>query len=188
MKAIGLTHGGLILFALLCGGDYDEGIVGCGAATAHGLARGGYGDQLIEAVESLSRRELAEFLKEWRVKLRCELTDNHRKLLVQRQPHIATLITDAFPDLQTLDLYCRPFTSWSLPAQNVPDGRLWIERGPDLHNLAVFCSDKFEWDDEAKLKSNFASKKIWGGAFLQMVYSVRCLSTIDVIFQLNIES
>ena len=161
------------MFALLCGGDYDEGIVGCGAATAHGLARCGFGDQLIKAVETLGDEELLEFLKEWRRQLCLELINNHRNFLTQQQPHIATLVTDTFPDLRILDLYCRPFTSWTLPAQNVPDGHSWVTREPDLHGLAVFCSDKFDWEDEVTLKLNFARKEIWGGAVLQMLYSVR---------------
>jgi len=45
-----LMQGGLILIALLAGGDYSQGVIGIGTWIAHGLARCGYGDMLNELV------------------------------------------------------------------------------------------------------------------------------------------
>ncbi|PPQ81847.1 hypothetical protein CVT24_008666 [Panaeolus cyanescens] len=48
-----LSPGGLILFALLTGGDYDpSGLVNCGQVTALALCRCGFGDQLLDAARA----------------------------------------------------------------------------------------------------------------------------------------
>ncbi|KAJ7872770.1 PIN domain-like protein [Mycena olivaceomarginata] len=45
---ISLTRGGILLIALLAGGDYHKGIPGCGIKTAHAIARGNLGDLLLQ--------------------------------------------------------------------------------------------------------------------------------------------
>lgn len=40
----------------MSGGDYDPGIEGCGALTAHGLAKCGYGDTLVDGLETFTQR------------------------------------------------------------------------------------------------------------------------------------
>jgi len=80
---LGLTRGGLVLVALLSGGDYDvvcishlrgpdmyslhmqTGLRNCGPSIAHGVAHYGLGYTLIEAAESLSCPELEAFLIQW---------------------------------------------------------------------------------------------------------------------------
>ncbi|KAF9031577.1 PIN domain-like protein [Panaeolus papilionaceus] len=49
-----LTHGGVVLFALLSGGDYNNGVDQCGPRIALGLARSGFGEQLVSAVSQFS--------------------------------------------------------------------------------------------------------------------------------------
>ena len=51
-EMVGLSPGGLLLFALLSGGDYDNGVEGCGAVTALGLAKCGFGDQLLASLKN----------------------------------------------------------------------------------------------------------------------------------------
>src|SRR6266478_4398815 len=51
---VGLRRGGFLLIALLAGGDYDDGIPGCGVSIALGLAKTGLGDGLLSALETLS--------------------------------------------------------------------------------------------------------------------------------------
>jgi 5'-3' exonuclease len=48
----GLTGGGLLLYALLSGGDYSPGITGCGPVIALALARC-FGDILLSAIRKI---------------------------------------------------------------------------------------------------------------------------------------
>ena len=52
---IQLTQGGLVLIGVLRGGDYSDGLHGCGVQTAHGLAKAGFGDTLLHAARTMSQ-------------------------------------------------------------------------------------------------------------------------------------
>ena len=63
-KSLFPDDGGLILFALLAGGNYDgTGLKGCGGSIAQGLARAGFGDRLIDLVHAVSGRP-AEYVQD----------------------------------------------------------------------------------------------------------------------------
>ncbi|KAF8057456.1 PIN domain-like protein [Lyophyllum atratum] len=81
-----LSRGGLLLFALLAGGDYDPGIGGCGCMTARALAACGFGDSLLEAATSMSGMGLQNWLHGWRLNLKYELQSNSQGHLKHRSP------------------------------------------------------------------------------------------------------
>ncbi|KAJ7725790.1 PIN domain-like protein [Mycena metata] len=72
-RAMSLDEGGLLLCALVLGGDYDDGLKGAGPMVAHGLANAGFGGDLINILRSLKGSQLRDHLNAWRVKLRQEL-------------------------------------------------------------------------------------------------------------------
>ena len=73
---IQLTQEEMILIGVLRGGDYSDGLHGCGVATAHGLAKAGFGEKLVHAARTLSRDALEDFLVDWRQEIRHELRTN----------------------------------------------------------------------------------------------------------------
>jgi holliday junction resolvase YEN1 len=133
MPQIGLTYQDLILVALFSGGDYDNGIEGCGVGAAVGLARAGFGSSLVAKVQSLAlrvqhaenkrtkvtlsgpeRRELDTFLDSWRAEVTHELRTNSRKLLGKRNNRAAASMQamgGAFPNVDVLMAYINPVTS-----------------------------------------------------------------------------
>ncbi|KAI0065376.1 PIN domain-like protein [Artomyces pyxidatus] len=141
-----LSRGGLILIGLLSGGDYDEaGLDGCGPAIAHGLAKCGFGEQLLEATRSFDRDELANFLVRWRQSVREELRTNSRGYLGKKKPTLAKAVTEDFPDIDILLNYTNPITSGtdaSARRTHVPPK--W-DREPDLGKIAHLCEVHFEW-------------------------------------------
>src|SRR6266702_1133169 len=75
--SVQLTRGRLILIGLLSGGDYHQaGLARCGPGIAHGLAKCGFGDELLEATQSLTRDKLPDFLITWCEDLHSELRTN----------------------------------------------------------------------------------------------------------------
>jgi len=173
------------LISLFAGGDYDDGILGCGVETAHALAKCGYGDQLLAAVQNMNDNNLKEFLICWRESIQDELSSNSQGHLSSRQPFLATKIDDTFPKKLVLNLYVNPVTSWSFP-QNIPDKTLWRLKEPDIPNLVQFCAEKFNWNTEAVLKDKF-QKYLWEGVFLQMLYSAS-LSSPGYLFEFSLIS
>ena len=110
--SVQLTRGGLILIGLLSGGDYHQaGLPRCGPGIAHGLAKCGFGDELLKAAHSLSRDELPDFLTMWREDLRAELHTNARGHLGSKKPSLAKVVPDMFPNIDVLLSYTNPIIS-----------------------------------------------------------------------------
>ena len=144
--SVQLTRGGVILIGLLSGGDYHPaGLPRCGPGIAHGLAKCGLGDELLEAAQSLTRDELPEFLTRWREGLRNELRTNSRGHLGSKKPSLAKIVPDSFPDIDVLLSYTNPITSATdAGARRTHTPPRW-DREPDLGKLASVCELHFEW-------------------------------------------
>ena len=144
--SVQLTRGGLILIGLLSGGDYHQaGLPRCGPGIAHGLAKCGFGDELLKAAHSLSRDELPDFLTTWREELRAELRTNARGHLGSKKPSLAKAVPDTFPDIDVLLSYTNPIISATdAGARRTHTPPKW-EREPDLGKLAHLCELHFEW-------------------------------------------
>ncbi|KAJ7847636.1 PIN domain-like protein [Mycena olivaceomarginata] len=112
---VSLTRGGLLLIALLSGGDYDEGLSGCGIVTAHAVARGNLGDDLLhEALKSCTpTTQFLRFLNSWRHALALEFSTNPHGLLSRKHGAIAATIagTPSFPNIDVIFAYVHPITS-----------------------------------------------------------------------------
>ncbi|KAF5367341.1 hypothetical protein D9615_010284 [Tricholomella constricta] len=134
-----MTRPRLLLFAMLCGGDYARGLKECGKSTAHQLCMGtSLGEDLFAAARDLSDHHLHDFLQGWRAQLQLELSENPNKVLSQCRPAAAQNISEQFPSRQVLHCYLHPVTSWSNGNAGPPlDIFLGAVRQPDLAALAV---------------------------------------------------
>lgn len=138
---LSLTLGGLLLFALLSGGDYSNGISGCGRMVALGLARCGFGDQLLEAIEK--DEDPAIFSPRLRGLICAELRDNHQGKLGTRHPSLAAKFPDNFPDPKIVRLY----NNWPHHGLAAEQSRLKATgkhaspRFPKSHSFALTTSD-----------------------------------------------
>ncbi|KAJ7784009.1 PIN domain-like protein [Mycena olivaceomarginata] len=171
--SIGLTRGGILLIALLTGGDYHiacilfKGIPGCGIKTAHAIARGNLGDILLQkALENpIPTPTFLEFLAAWKIALCDEfLTDPHGHLGRKYKAISATIAkTASFPSIDVIFAYVHPITSWSknLP----PDHRSWGLAQPNLTGIARFCQLQFAWD-ATTIAAKF-SKSLYPGIVMQ---------------------
>src|SRR5271170_6918262 len=92
----------------------QTGLRNCGPLIAHGLARYGLGDALIEAAESLSPHELNIYLVQWREALCTVLRTDSEGYIGRRCVTLARSVPDAFPDPAVLCAYVMPLTSWSM--------------------------------------------------------------------------
>lgn len=173
--SVKLTHGGLILFALVAGGDYGPGIIGCGKSTAHALAQCGFGDILLERAASTSGTAFQEFLHGWRMDIRSELESNSQGYLETRSPLVASRITAKFPDPEILDMYTCPLTSWSAQSGcEIPNAANWRSREPLIPRITAFCLRHFGWGRDLVIVKKFR-EKLWEGVAFRMLCSVRFL-------------
>ncbi|KAK6507372.1 hypothetical protein TWF481_005808 [Arthrobotrys musiformis] len=145
----GLTPAGMILAALLSGGDYDTaGVAGIGMKQAVAAAKAGYGDELLEACK-LAASDGGHALQEWRQKLETGLRTNPNKIFPRKQPKAR--VPDDFPNLQIVDYYINPVISETAPQIN------W-NIDPNLEVLREITKAKFEWSGSGKLIRTLSDK------------------------------
>ncbi|KAI4169667.1 MAG: hypothetical protein LQ346_008947, partial [Caloplaca aetnensis] len=141
----GLDSDGMILIALMSGGDYvPAGVPGCGIKIACEAARAGFGRDLCR----LQRNDTVGF-NQWRERLQYELHVNESGFF--RTRHKALAIPDNFPDRKVLGYYTNPCVSNTLQLTRLRTSIIW---DGDINILALrqFVADAFEWQNLAGAK------------------------------------
>lgn len=134
----GLDREGMILVALMSGGDYvPEGIPGCGPKTACEAAKAGFGSDLCKIPTNNSKA-----MSEWRDRLSHELKTNESKLF--KRKHGALKIPDDFPRLDILGYYTHPAISNQTGLDKLRRSINW-DQDLDLSGLREFTHDAFDW-------------------------------------------
>jgi Holliday junction resolvase YEN1 len=134
----GLDRDGMILVALMSGGDYvPEGIPGCGPKTACEAAKAGFGRDLCEIPTSDKKA-----MSEWRARLQHELKTNESKLF--RRKHGTLKIPDDFPRLDILGYYTHPAISGQSGLDRLRQSINW-DQDVDYSGLREFTHDAFDW-------------------------------------------
>ncbi|KAL6158619.1 hypothetical protein ACJQWK_04242 [Exserohilum turcicum] len=134
----GLDREGMILVALMSGGDYvPEGIPGCGPKTACEAAKAGFGADLCKIPRNDSRA-----MTKWRERLQHELRTNESKFF--RRKHGALKIPDDFPRLDILGYYTHPAISNQAGLDKLRRSINW-NKELDFPGLREFTQDAFDW-------------------------------------------
>lgn len=140
-----LDRSGMILFAMLSGGDYlPSGVPKCGSKLAAEIAKAGFGADLLEVLEA-DGGELDERLNEWRERLQYELEENESGYFQTK--HKVVRIPEEFPDQTILSYYAKPVVSSDRDIESLKS-RLqdaW-DREVDVLQLRQFTADAFEWN------------------------------------------
>jgi Holliday junction resolvase YEN1 len=134
----GLDREGMILVALMSGGDYKtEGIPGCGVKVACEAARAGFGKSLCQ----IPRADTAGY-EAWRKNLAHELKTNESKFFKVKRK--AQQIPEDFPDRKVLGYYTHPVVSSAAKVQRLKEQIVW-DGELDIQKLRDFVADAFEW-------------------------------------------
>lgn len=136
----GLDSEGMILVALMSGGDYiPAGVPGCGIKIACEAARAGFGRDLCR----IQRDDTVGF-NQWRERLQYELHVNESGFF--RTRHKALVISENFPDRKVLRYYTHPAVSTPQQTSHFSVGLKW-EKSIDLPGLRRFVAEAFEWQN-----------------------------------------
>lgn len=138
----------------------------CGHVVSQALARCGFGDELLEAYDSLRWAQFDEFqmfLDGWRERIRNELRTNSQGEMSRKASTLASKLPDSFPVLETLDNYIQPITTL-----NRPDAIKLFEwnRPLDLQGLVEFVTEKLIWDHKMFLSRFQSERGIFAGLIL----------------------
>jgi Holliday junction resolvase YEN1 len=134
----GLDREGMILVALMSGGDYKtEGIPGCGVKVACEAARAGFGKSLCQIP-----RADTDGYEAWRKNLAHELKTNESKFFKVKRK--AQQIPEDFPDRKVLGYYTHPVVSSAAKVQRLKEQIIW-DGELDIQKLRAFVADAFEW-------------------------------------------
>lgn len=135
--ASGLDREGMVLVALMSGGDYlPEGIPGAGVKLACEAARAGFGKSLCQ----LKRSNTSE-LASWKESLTYELRHNESGFF--RTRHKALTIPDDFPNMDILRYYTHPVVSPTSTLDRLRQ-RSW-DLQMDVQGLREFVRETFDW-------------------------------------------
>jgi len=133
----GLDREGMVLVALMSGGDYlPEGIPGAGVKLACEAARAGFGKSLCQ----LKRSESSE-LASWKERLTYELRHNESGFF--RTRHKALTIPDDFPGMDILRYYTHPVVSPTSTLDRLKQ-QIW-DQPIDVQGLREFVRETFDW-------------------------------------------
>lgn len=134
----GLDREGMILIALMSGGDYiPAGIAGCGIKIACEAAKAGFGRELCQ----LSKDNTDGMIK-WRERLERELRTNESNYF--RQKHRTMKIPTTFPDRTVLGYYTHPAISSMEKVTKLHDEIKW-DLDVNVQELRMFVADAFDW-------------------------------------------
>lgn len=139
-----LSRAGMILFAMLSGGDYlPSGVTKCGPSLAGEIAKAGFGEDLLEIIYS-KEDEIDIRLREWRERLQYELDENESGYFQCK--HKAVRIPETFPDRQILSFYAKPIVSSAQEIQQLQQ-RLAGAWDNEINALELrkFVADFFDW-------------------------------------------
>lgn len=156
-----LDREGMILIALMSGGDYiTEGIPGCGIKLACEAARAGFGKSLC----NILRADTAG-LDIWRKNLAHEIQTNESKFF--RVKHKTLTIPDNFPNKEVLGYYTHPVVSTAAKIERLREEITW-DGEIDIPGLRLFVAEAFDWTHKIG-----ARKFIRGLAPVLLVHQLR---------------
>ena len=134
----GMDREGMILVALMSGGDYlPEGIPGCGPKVACDAARAGFGSELCQ----LAKKDKAG-LKAWKERLLHEIRTNESKYFRRKNAGLA--IPEDFPNREVLGFYTHPCVSTPEKLERLRQELRW-DLSIDFQALRSFTADAFDW-------------------------------------------
>ncbi|KAK6585927.1 hypothetical protein PZA11_000984 [Diplocarpon coronariae] len=133
----GLDREGMILIALLSGGDYDtEGLPRFGIKAACEAARADFGKSLCR----LSKSD-EDGLAAWRKNLTDEIQTNKSKFFRTKK---SLTIPDTFPSQDVLSLYTHPVVSSASKIEKLKEDIIW-DGDVDVPELREYVKDEFDW-------------------------------------------
>lgn len=136
---LGLDREGMVLVALMSGGDYlPDGIPGCGVKVACEAAKAGFGKSLCRLKTSNT-----EGLRLWKESLIHELKTNESGYF--RTKHKALPIPKDFPNIEVLRYYTHPVVSPVSKLEAIREN-FHSRREMHLDALREFARETFDWD------------------------------------------
>ncbi|EFQ98280.1 hypothetical protein MGYG_01313 [Nannizzia gypsea CBS 118893] len=156
---VALDTRGMVLVALLSGGDYSPaGVALCGPKLAVEIARAGFGEDLLAITRDMlsgrSTKQAEEALCEWRERLQYELETNESGYFKTR--HKAVRIPDDFPNMAVLRSCVNPLTSSPEKLDAFRRSEIWGRR-IDIDRLRGFVGRHLGWKNLIGAK-NFIRK------------------------------
>lgn len=136
---LGLDREGMVLVALMSGGDYlPDGIPGCGVKVACEAAKAGFGKSVCRLKSSDSAG-----INAWRASLAHELHSNEKGYF--RVRHKALGIPQDFPNMEVLRYYTHPVVSKTADLESIRQ-KFQMQRDMQLDGLREFTRETFDWD------------------------------------------
>ena len=142
---VNLDRAGMILFAMLSGGDYlPSGVTKCGSKLAAEIAKAGFGKDLMDIINT-EDPEMDSKLREWRERLQDELDENISGYFQTK--HKVVKIPETFPNPQLWEFYAHPVVSGNDEVKSLRHRlRTAFDEEIDTLEIRKFAAQAFEWN------------------------------------------
>ncbi|KAF5333936.1 hypothetical protein D9758_018155 [Tetrapyrgos nigripes] len=142
---------GMLLFAVLRGGDYDRGLLGCGEAMSYALTNTDLGTKLRFAAEEFqSHADFQSYLRlQWVPELKHQLAYDPHGFIGKKHAALAHRIPDSFPAIRTVLQYFISALGLDLIIE------------PDLRSIALLSHQLFSWSQNNMLTT--FKTRVWPG-------------------------
>lgn len=109
-----------------------------------GLAKGGYGERLANAIRTYSGGDLDKALHSFREDIRHQMRTNEAGLFDRKAGAVANKIPDTWPDVKTAQRYYTPITSALSKYASFSKHHTWSGT-IDIGELTQICDELFEF-------------------------------------------
>ncbi|KAF6763634.1 PIN domain-like protein [Ephemerocybe angulata] len=170
-QKLGLDRGQLLLYSLVAGGDYGNGLRGGGTISASEIARSPIG----RSFSSLLDGDInATALDAWRHQTLEILSSNSAADigLSSRTKNMFLKQIDSFPSIEVLQNYLHPSTSFSHPSY-LPDADNWCSiQQPDVARIVGICRQRLGWSRNSSKLRGVLRNNVWEGVIIRLILSV----------------
>ncbi|KAL1746854.1 PIN domain-like protein [Schizophyllum fasciatum] len=161
-RALKLNAHAMLLFALVGGGDYHDGLAGAGPELAYALAQTSLSLELAKLIQA-GRASYDDQIRDWRKRLAQKLESG---VLGRRYSNVAHAIPHDFPSWRLVSLYT------NAPSTVQSSGTYAFgQRLPNVPGILAQCVLRFEWRSYDRLY-NLTVSKVWTVACVRQLMQV----------------
>ncbi|KAF6748752.1 PIN domain-like protein [Ephemerocybe angulata] len=154
-QKLGLDRGQLLLYSLVAGGDYGNGLrAPFSTGDINATALDAWRHQTLEILSSNSAADIG-------------LSSRTKNMFLKQ--------IDSFPSIEVLQNYLHPSTSFSHPSY-LPDADNWCSiQQPDVARIVGICRQRLGWSRNSSKLRGVLRNNVWEGVIIRLILSGRCV-------------
>ncbi|KAA1477824.1 PIN domain-like protein [Dentipellis sp. KUC8613] len=178
------SRGGLVLYSLIVGNDYDLaglcGLPGFSSSLAAQFLRSNLGDGLFLAARKYGTDVLNRYVERWRTRFSLVLSLDPEGVFGPSGRELAIHLPKSFPDRFALGQYATPLVSHFAGITPLPWETGICSQTPSLQLIATCCHELVGWEGSTMVFTRFPSV-LWEPLFVNLTRAAADANELDTI-------